>query len=160
MRPVGDYIHLSFRKEDFRVTFLAPFLVIFLSALAVSELFFILSGNNDFQTLALLVPGIVLVLCSSAVLIIQSRYKFDVGPEGIHCYNFWCRPIETSWDSIEDLKLVKTAGLSYLQVFVRGNSQTIWIPMFVKRDLALKNLIVTYTHQSRDIHSKLTKIWP
>ena len=87
MRLHEDCVHISFRKEDFRVSFLAPFLVVFVSALIVCEVFFILTGNNSSQVLFLLVPGIVLVLCSAAILIIQGRYKFDLGPDGISCYN-------------------------------------------------------------------------
>lgn len=160
MRLHEDCVHISFRKEDFRVSFLAPFLVVFVSALLVCELFFIVTGNNSFQVLFLLVPGIVLVLCSSAILIIQGRYKFDIGPDGISCYNFWCRPIETSWDSIEDWRVVRTAGLSYLQVSVRNTKETIWIPLFVKRELTLRKMLATYTHNSRELYQKLNQIWP
>lgn len=155
-----DCVHISFREEDFQVSFWAPFLVIFFAALLVTELFFIFSGNNSFQVLFLLVPGIVLALCSSAVLLMQYRYKFKLSPDGLFCYNFWCRPHTTEWERIDDFRIVRSAGLSYLQVVIQNDPKAIWIPLFVKRESTLHEMLKVYTHNSRDLYRKLDQAWP
>lgn len=151
--------HISFRKEDFRVSFLQPFCLIFLSALCVSEVFFLLSGNNSHQVLFVILPCVVTVLCVMAVLLLRSSCKFGLGPEGISCRDFWRSSQNATWEDVDDIRLVRTAGLEYLQVFVRGRIAPIWLPLFVCRRKTLRQMFMTYTHGSLKLHEKLMKIW-
>lgn len=155
-----ECVHISFRKEDFRVSFLEPFLTVFCSALIVSELFFLISDNNSQLVLLILVPTIVLLLCCTATFILQAFFRFDLGPEGIHSFDLWCRPQLTAWDAIRDIRRVRSAGLEYLQIVVQGRPEVIWIPLFVKRDLVLRSMLMTYTHHSLPLTRKLLQVWP
>lgn len=154
-----ECIHICFRKENFRVSFLEPFVIVFVAAMIVCEAFFVLMGNSSPQVLFVFVPVTVSSLCTIAILFLQSRYKFGLGPDGIECYDFWCRPSNAGWDEVQDIRLVRTAGLEYLQIFMNDRSQAIWIPLFVKRYSTLQQLMMTYTHHSFVLHDKLTKIW-
>lgn len=153
-----DVIHISVRRENFRVTFLHPFLVVFCSALLVCECFFLLIGHSGSQVAFVIIPGIVLLLCVAAVVILQMRFQVGMGPEGIRCYDFWCRPLQTDWEQIRDVRVVRTAGLEYLQVLLMGNSRSIWIPLFVYRSRLLKSLMLTYTRHSCELQQKLAHL--
>lgn len=155
----GQFLRISFRKEDFQVAFLRPFLLIFLSALTICEIFFLISGNSSHAVVFVILPTLVTLLCTAAVSLLQARYKFGLGPAGIRCYDFWCRPQSTAWEDVADIKLVNTAGLEYLQIVSKTTTRPIWLPLFVRRDSVLRQMLMTYTHHSLELNQKLESIW-
>ncbi len=136
--------HISFRKEDFHVSFAQPFTLVFLCALTLSEVMFLFSENNSLQVLLLILPMVVVVLCTLAVAFMCVKFKFVIGPDGIDCYDFWGRAHQASWGNICHYQSVSLLGLDYLKIDIKGD-RAIWLPLFVSRFTVLEELLETYT---------------
>ncbi|MEW4490827.1 hypothetical protein AB1L42_22285 [Thalassoglobus sp. JC818] len=159
MKLADDIVRVSFRREDFRISFSQPFLLVFVVALLTTECVFVLNGEANFQLLAFVLPLLVTVLCTSAILLLKYRFPFQVSRDGIACYDFWCRPQRTSWDAVSDCEIVTTAGLRYLKVRAKGNSRDIWIPLFVTRSATLRDLLSLYLScESRDCSRNIAEL--
>ena len=158
MRLSDDVIHVSFRREDFRIAFGPPFLLVFAATLALSEALFIYLGNDARHILFLVLPVLVTVLCVVAISLMTIRSAFQLSRDGIACYDLWSRPHATSWDVVQDVQRVQSVGFSYLKITLRDKKQVIWLPLFVSRASRLEELLTHYLEATIPT-LELSRIW-
>lgn len=138
-------VRISFREEAFQVRFQEPFRMTFFLTVLVGEVFLLYSGSTSLIYPVLLVPLFAAVWCAVAILFVSWRYQFQIGPEGIECYDFWCQPQSTNWQSITGCRYVSGFGLEYLLIS-STESRPIWVPLFVERYDILRDLLVCYSN--------------
>lgn len=143
MHPADAAVRISFREEDFQIRFHEPFRLVFFCALAVSECFFFAAGEVSYLVALVIGPAAIAALCGTAVAAMSWRYRFEIGPEGIDCYDAWCRPHRTGWNSVTGFRYVNYFGVDYLLVHNR-DSRAIWLPLFVDRYDVLRDMLITY----------------
>lgn len=144
MRLSDDVIHISFRREDFHISFGHPFLLVFAATLLLSEVLFVSIGNDSQQILFLVLPGLVTILCATAIALLKIRCIIQVSRDGIACYDVWSRPQRISWDVVQHVERVQSVGFSYLKVSARGSGKAFWVPMFVSRERQMEELLTLY----------------
>jgi len=135
---------ISFRREDFRLSFTKPFFTIFVIALLLAEAICLATDHCSFAVTLVILPSLVFVLCSLLMGFLRLRLRFEVGPNGIDCVDMWYRS-HCGWDEIHQFQLISLFGLSYLKVAVSHN-KAMWVPLFVNRSEMLEDLLLTYTH--------------
>lgn len=137
-------VRISVRTEDFHVDFGETFRMVFFAALFLVESFFLLTGNSTPLLMVIILPTLVAVLCMTIVAPMVLRFKFEIGPEGIDCFDIWCRPHRTPWSAVQECRVIKFLGLAYLRVVVRDSRRAIWLPLFVRRYDLLRDLLISY----------------
>ena len=158
MKLASGIVHVSFRRENFRISFLQPFLLIFLSALILSELVFTMSGNTNRFVLLVVLPTLVSFFCVTAVALLKLRCKIQVSRDGIDCFDLWSRSHRIRWDSIADVKLIRTAGLPYLKLALQGRTRGVSLPLFVSRPQVLKEVMTLYLESSDVPNGRLAEL--
>ena len=148
MRLANGIIRVSFRREDFRVAFLPPFLLAATISLLLSECLFAFTGGHSRQVLLVVVPFLVVVFCSFAILLLRASSLFQVSRQGIDRFDLWHRTRHTDWDAVTDAQFVETIGLPYLKLCLRDSAQVIWLPMFVNNSQALRDLLALHLPDS------------
>ena len=159
MKLVNGITRVSFRREDFRISFRQPFLMIFAASLILTECIFTLTGNNSGQIVYVVLPTLVTLMCAAAVLVLKFRVTYQLSPDGISCSDLWKRPHYVAWDNVIDIDFVQTIGLRYLKVVVRGTDRSIWLPLFVTRSATLQNLLTHYLNNSSVHPNRIERFW-
>lgn len=142
-----DYLRISLRTEDFRISFEEPFRVVFGLAVIGAVGGFLLQGVSNYVVLGLFVPLITGFMAAAGIEILRRRYRFQIGPEGISCYNFWGFKRTIAWDSMTAAKPFRLFGLEYLRISALGLRSDIWLPLFVDHEAALADLILAHVTQ-------------
>ena len=129
---IAGAVRFSVRTEIFSISFHEPFRAIFWSTLFTLEILTYSAGAIDEYWLVFgVLPAVTGVLAAVGVGILVWRYKFSIGPQGIDCYDFWCRPMGTRWEDMISASKFSLPGLAYARIIVRGQSRAIWLPLFV-----------------------------
>lgn len=136
-----DYLRISLRTEEFRISFEEPFRVVFGLAVIGAVGGFFLQGVTSYVVLGLFVPLVTGCMSAAGIEILRRRYKFQIGPEGISCYNFWGFKRTIPWTGIETVRPFRIFGLEYLRITATGLRSDIWLPMFVDYESVLTDLI-------------------
>jgi hypothetical protein len=126
-----------------------------LGALLTSEAIFILPGHANPQTLFLMIPALVLLLCGIFLLILFKRCHLDVGPEGIDCYHLWRGRQHTNWQDVHGARLFRFLGLDYLLLEIENRKRPLWLPLFVHRYDLFRDLFTTYAALAEDLEAEL-----
>jgi hypothetical protein len=158
MHAADEYVRISFRHEDFRVAFAAPFGLTFVWVLVVAEASLLLLEGADLLGLLVVIPITAVLVSAVATGLICLLLRFEVGPEGIKGYDFWSRPYRTEWESITHVRPVSMLGLAYLRFDVRGSRRSIWMPLFVERPDLLQDLLTTYMDDAHQLHDRLKRL--
>ena len=140
--PSASILHRSVRTEEFQISFAEPFRIVFLGTLLTLEAMCLSAGaGGEWWLIAGVVPGLTLLLSAVSVGVIIWRYRFSVGPEGIACYDFWCRPLTTRWDDMRQLSLIWLPGLQYVRIPTNDRYRALWLPLFVADPEGLLSLV-------------------
>lgn len=152
MSEWAPHIRYSVRTEVFQISFAEPFRVVFIYTLILLEAMCLLSGASEELWLILgCVPVLTAVLSAVAIGVLCWRYKFSVAPEGLACYDFWCRPLRTNWDSIVQVRRFSMLGLTYLRLKNASGGKEVWLPLFVDRYGTLLEIVTLYAGESHPI---------
>jgi hypothetical protein len=147
---------ITVRTETFQISFAEPFLAIFLSTLLVLEGLCLWAGAGSEYWLSLaFLPLLTAVLSAIGVAVLIWGYKFSVGPHGIDCYDFWCRPLTTRWDEIREVRRFRLPGLTYLQITVNDRRRALWMPLFVDDFDQLSELVDAYVGEKHPLSRQL-----
>ena len=152
-----DYLRISLRTEDFRISFEEPFRVVFGLALIGAMGGFLIQGVSNYVVLGLVVPLITGVMAAIGIEILRRQYRFQIGPEGISCYNFWGFKRLIVWDSIQAAKPFRLFGLEYLRITAKGLRSDIWLPMFVDHEAVLLDLILAHVGEPHPLAACLSR---
>lgn len=152
-----DYLRISLRTEEFRISFEEPFRVVFGLAVIGAVGGFLMQGVANYVVLGLVVPLITGVMSAVGIEILRRRYKFQVGPEGVSCYNFWGLKRTIPWDSIQVVRPFKMFGLEYLRIEATGLRSDIWLPMFVDHERVLADLILAHASEPHPLAACLIR---
>lgn len=140
--PSASFLHRSVRTEEFLISFTEPFRAVFLGTLLTLEAMCLAAGAaGEWWLLTGVVPGLTLLLSALSVGVIIWRYRFTVGPEGIACYDFWCRPLTTRWSEMQQASLIWLPGLRYIRIPANDRYRALWLPLFVADPEGLLNLV-------------------
>ena len=135
-------VRFSVRDETFRLSFAEPFRVIFAGTLLALEVLCIAAGaGREFWLTLGFVPTVTGMLSAAAVVVLICRYKFSVGPEGLACYDFWCRPMTTRWNDMGNVTPIRFPGLAYVRVTTSDHCRALWLPLFVSNPGGLQELV-------------------
>lgn len=138
-------LHLSFRTEEFQISFAEPFRIIFVASLATLELLALSAGAaGEWWLLAGAIPVLTALLSAISVAVIIWRYRFSVGPDGISCYDFWCQPLTTPWSDMQGLSRIWIPGLAYARITTSDRYRALWLPLFVSDLDALYELVAIH----------------
>ncbi|QDU37627.1 hypothetical protein Mal4_19420 [Maioricimonas rarisocia] len=160
MAYASDHVmHISFRREEFRMAFEKPFRVVFLASLLVVEPICIVSCGivSPIVILAWL-PLLTGMLAAIAVMVLSALFRFEVGPNGIECYDFWCQPQSTGWSEIRSVSTVSLLGLTYLCLHRDDNLRSIWVPAFVDREAQFDELLQMHAGYDHSVSRELRKL--
>ncbi len=136
-----DYLRISLRSQAFRISFEEPFRVVFGLALIGTVVWFWSQGVTQYVILGLVVPVVTGILSAIGIEFLRRRYMFQVGPEGLTCYNFWGFQKTIPWQSIQQVRRFQLFGLSYLRIEADQQRSDIWLPLFVDRYNVLVDLV-------------------
>lgn len=152
-------MRISFRREEFRMAFEKPFRVVFLSSLLVVEpICIVYCGIENPIVILAWLPLLTGMLAAIAVLLLSTLFRFEIGPRGIACYDFWCHPQSTSWDEIGNVSTFSLLGLTYLRLHPREEGRTIWVPAFVDREPQFDELLQTHAGHDHPVSRQLRKL--
>lgn len=152
-----DYLRISLRTEEFRISFEEPFRVVFGLAVIGGVCGFMLQGVSNYVVLGLFVPLTTGFMSAVGIEILRRRYLFQVGPEGISCYNFWGLKRTIPWDSIQVVRPFRMFGLEYLRIEASGLRSDIWLPMFVDQECVLADLILAHVSEPHPLATCLAR---
>lgn len=139
-----DYLRISLRTEEFRISFEEPFRVVFGLAVVGAVGGFLMQGIRNYVILGLVVPVITGAMAAIGIEILRRRYRFQIGPEGICCYNFWGLKRTIPWQQIRAVRPFRMFGLNYLRIEAEGLRSDIWLPLFVDQDRVLADLVLAH----------------
>jgi hypothetical protein len=138
-------VHRSVRTETFQISFAEPFRVVFIGTLLTLEGMCVSAGAWREYWLSLgFIPLTTATLSAASVAFLIWRYKFSVGPDGLACYDFWCRPLTTTWDEMRAASLVRLPGLAYARITTSDRYRAVWLPLFVSDEESLRELVKQY----------------
>jgi hypothetical protein len=152
-----DYLRISLRTEEFRISFEEPFRVVFGLAVIGAVSGFLLQGVSNYVVLGLFVPLVTGGMSAAGIEILRRRYKFQIGPEGISCYNFWGLKRTIPWGGIEAVRPFRMFGLEYLRIEATGLRSDIWLPMFVDHEPVLTDLIFAHVNDPHPLATCLAR---
>ena len=142
--PAGA-LHLSVRTEEFQISFAEPFRIIFVGTLLTLEAMCLSAGAVDEWWLLFgVIPLLTAVLSAVSVAVIVYRYRFSVGPEGISCYDFWCRPLTTRWEEMQSYSRIWLPGLEYARITTGDRYRALWLPLFVADGEGLREMVALH----------------
>ena len=150
-----DYLRISLRSEAFRITFEEPFRAVFALALIGAMSWFLFQGVTQYVVLGLMVPVTTGVMAAVGIEILRRRYKFQIAPEGLTCYDFWGLRKTISWNSMRVVRRFSLFGLSYLRITADQMRSDIWLPLFVERYDLLTDLVGAHVDESHPLASQL-----
>ena len=136
-----DFLRISLRSEPFRISFEEPFRAVFGLALIGAVGWFVSQGITHYVILGLLVPVVTGVLSAIGIEILRRQYLFQVGPEGLTCYNFWGFKRTIPWATMRIVRRFDLFGLTYLRIQADQLRSEIWLPLFVDRYALLLDLV-------------------
>ena len=150
-----DYLRISLRSEDFRISFEEPFRAVFGLALIGAVGWFLANGMTDLVILGLLVPIATGVMSAISIEFLRRRYLFTVGPEGLTCYNFWGVQKAIPWPSMKRVRKFELFGLAYLRIHADQQPSDIWLPLFVVRSDVLTDLVGAHVDEHHPLAVQL-----
>ena len=142
LAPAVDVLHRSVRTEEFCISFSEPFRIVFLGTLLTLEGMCLSSGAaGEWWLLAGVLPVLSCLFSAASVAVMIWRYRFTVGPEGIACYDFWCRPMTTRWEEMRGFRRIALPGIAYVRITTDDRFRALWLPLFVADLERLRNLV-------------------
>jgi hypothetical protein len=152
-------VHRSVRTETFQISFTEPFRIVFLGTLLTLEGTCLSAGALEEYWLSLgFIPLMTAALSAASVAFLVWRYKFSVGPEGLACYDFWCRPLTTTWDDMRSAALVRLPGLAYARIITSDRYRAVWLPLFVSDEEGLRELVRLYAGPDHPLTHQLCSL--
>lgn len=152
-----DYHRISLRTENFRISFEEPFRVVFGLAVIGAVAGFVIQGTTNFVVLGLFVPLSTGLLAAAGIEILRRRYRFQVGPEGISCYNFWGFKRTIAWQRIQAVREFRLFGLEYFRIEADGLRSDIWLPLFIDHESVLVDLIQAHASAPHPLASAILR---
>jgi hypothetical protein len=130
------------RTQEFQISFMEPFRVVLAGALLALEAVSIATeGFSDLWLLLGVLPAVTAVLSAISIGLIVWQYRFTVGPEGIQCYDFWCRPVTTRWEEMQWVRRIWLPGMAYARIGGGPRQRSLWLPLFGTRAEELEQLV-------------------
>ena len=153
-----DYLRISVRSEAFRISFEEPFRAVFGLALIGAVGWFVSQGITHYVILGLLVPVVTGILSAVGIEFLRRQYLFQVGPEGLTCYNFWGFKRTIPWSSMRSVRLFQLLGLRYLRIEAGQLRSDIWLPLFVEKYDVLVDLVGAHVDENHPLMVQLRQM--
>lgn len=142
----------SVRTVEFQLAFSELFRVVFLASLVSLEAACLwIGGASEWWLLVGVLPPMIALLSALSVGLLIWRFRFTIGPEGIACYDFWCRPITTPWDEMQQVSRIALPGLAYVRITSTGRRQALWLPLFVPDVEGLQQVVSLHAGPSHPL---------
>ena len=152
----ADVVKLTFRDDEFEMTFYEPFRMVFVGAQLAAFIFIAIDASFEIaMMLGLALAPVTGILCWISTKLMTARFKFHVGPDGIACMNIWCKNQLARWDQIERVETFNFVGMHYLRIWATGDYWPIWLPLFIKQRTHFDNLVESYVGPNHDLVTKL-----
>ena len=150
-----DYLRISLRSEAFRISFEEPFRAVFALTLMGTAGWFVLQGITHYLVLGLMIPLSTGVMSAVGIEILRRRYKFQITPEGLTCYDFWGVRRTIPWSSMRVVRRFDLFGLSYLRIGAEQLRSDLWLPLFVERYEVLQDLVGAHVDEQHPLAVQL-----
>ncbi|WP_437230587.1 hypothetical protein SH661x_002042 [Planctomicrobium sp. SH661] len=152
----NHFVRVSLRREDFRVAISKPMTLNAGFLFLFTEVLLIYPAELTSIAQTLYVPCALLVLCASLLLLLSTRYHFQVGPDGVDYYGIWPRVRHLNWGEVTRARLCRIFGLECLILQTEKRWRSLRLPLCVDRsDLCLK-MISTYSETGLEFDEETT----
>src|SRR6218665_1212535 len=97
---LSGVLRISFRSIEFRMDYYRLAMSILLPGFVLGELTTWLQGASLFEILVL-IPLLTVSVAFLGAFPFWWYYRYQVGPDGVHGYDFWGRRVRIEWDRID-----------------------------------------------------------
>ena len=140
------------------MSFEEPFRAVFGLALIGTIGWFLLQGITHYVILGLMIPVATGLLSAIGIEILRRRYKFQITPEGLSCYDFWGVKRTIPWRAMRTVRRFRLVGLSYLRITADHLRSDIWLPLFVERYDVLTDLVGAHVDENHPLAVQLRSV--
>lgn len=136
---LSGVLRISFRSLEFRMDYYRLAMSILLPGFVLGELTTWLQGASLFEILVL-IPSLTVSVAFLGAFPFWWYYRYQVGPDGVHGYDFWGRRVRIEWDRIDAARVLRFCGFTYALLRSPG-TRTLWMPLSVNCPDALSRCI-------------------
>lgn len=136
---LSGVLRISFRSLEFRMDYYRLAMSILIPGLFLGELTMLVGGGDLFGMLVV-VPALASVVTFLGAIPFWWHYRYEVGPDGVHGYDFWGRRVRLEWDRIDAASVLRFCGFPYALLRSHG-ARTLWMPLLVNCPDALTRCV-------------------
>ena len=146
---------VSFRTQEFRISYwhLAS------STLLLGALPWILAvylGGGGAFDMIVIMPLLGIAVTLLGLLPFWLYYRYEVGPDGIHGYDFWGRRVTLAWQEVAAVRVRRIGGFPYALLEAPG-TRTLWMPLSVNQAEALEECVLRYVPETHPLAQAIHK---